>query len=77
MGPTNLFIQWVPVVLSSRINGPEGEVEYLAPSIVEIKNIWSFISTTTHAFVVNIGFSLPLKLILPRPFYLLGNRCQD
>lgn len=48
MGPTQLSIQWVPVVLSSRINGPESEVEYLRPSIVEIKNIWSCTTTTTR-----------------------------
>ena len=77
MGPTQLSIQWVAVVLSSRINGQEGEVEYLPPSIVEIKNMWSSTSTTTCVFVVNTEFSLPLKLILPRPFYLLGNRHQD
>jgi hypothetical protein len=71
MGPTQLSIQWVPVVLSSKINGPEGEAEYLTPTIVGIKNIWSFTSTTTHVFVLNTGFSLLLKLILLRPFYLL------
>jgi hypothetical protein len=28
MGPTQLFIKLVLVVISSRINGPEDEVEY-------------------------------------------------
>jgi hypothetical protein len=68
MWSTQLSIQWVPVVLSTRISGPEGAVEYLPPSIVEINNMWSCISTTTHVFVVNTGFILPLKLILPRHF---------
>jgi hypothetical protein len=63
MGLTQLSIQWAPVISSSGINGPEGEVEYLAPFIFEIRNIWNFTSTSTRAFVVNKGFSLPLKLI--------------
>jgi len=77
MGHTQLSIQWVSEVLSFRINGPEGEVEYLPPSIVEIKNMWSYTATTKCVFVVNTGFRLPLKLILPRPFYFLRNRHQD
>jgi len=77
MGHTQLSIHWVPLLLSSRISGQEREVEYLLPSILEIKNMWSCTSTTTDVFVVNTGFSLPLKIILPRQFYLLGIRHQD
>jgi hypothetical protein len=43
----------------------EDKLEYLPELNVEIKDMWSYTSTTTYVFMVSTGFSLPLNV-----FYL-------
>jgi hypothetical protein len=45
LGPTQSPIQWVPGALSLGVKRPGREADYSPPSIVKIKDAWSYTST--------------------------------
>jgi hypothetical protein len=45
LGSTQPPIQWVPGVLSLGVKRPGREADHSPPSIVEVKNAWSYTST--------------------------------
>jgi len=46
LGPTQPPIRWIPGALYPRIKQPEREADRPPPSSAEIKNAWSYTSTT-------------------------------
>jgi hypothetical protein len=46
LGPIQPPIQWVPGALSLGIKRPGHEADHSLPSSVEVKNTWSYTSTT-------------------------------
>jgi hypothetical protein len=46
LGPTQPSIQWVPEALSLGVKLLRREANHSAPSSVEVKNAWSYTSTT-------------------------------
>ena len=54
MGPTQPFVHWVPVALSS------GVKLNLIPASTKVKNDWSHTSTPTCAFIACTETTLPL-----------------
>jgi hypothetical protein len=56
LGPTQPPIQWVPVILSTRVKGPGREADHSPPSSAEVKNAWSYTSIPAihlHGVVLN------------------------
>jgi hypothetical protein len=51
LGPTQHAIQWVPGALSLGIKRPEREADHSPPSIAEVKNAWSYSSTSLYVFI--------------------------
>jgi hypothetical protein len=57
VGPTQPPIQWVPGTLSLRVNQPGREADHLPPSSAEVKNGWSYTSTSPirlHGVVLSL-----------------------
>jgi hypothetical protein len=50
LGPTQLHIRWIPGVLSPSINRPGREADRSSPSSAEIKNEWSYTSTSPSMY---------------------------
>jgi len=46
LGSTQLTIQWVPGALSLGVKRPGREADHSPPSSAEVKNAWSYTSTT-------------------------------
>jgi hypothetical protein len=44
-------IEWITVTLSPGIKRPRCEADLAPPSNVEVKNVWSYISAPTYAFM--------------------------
>jgi hypothetical protein len=51
LGPTQPPIQWVPGALSLGVKRPEREADCSPPSSAEVKNAWSYTSTTPKVFM--------------------------
>jgi hypothetical protein len=51
LGRTQPPIQWAPGALSLGVKRPEREAEHSLPSSAEVKNMWSYTSTTQYAFM--------------------------
>jgi hypothetical protein len=72
--PTQPPIQWVHGIISLGIKRPWLEVDHSPTSIAEIKNMWSYNSTTQYVFMVwglvkhsdNFAFCKLVTLILSR-----------
>jgi hypothetical protein len=70
LGPTEPPIQWVAGALSLEIKRPEGEADHSPPSSIEVKNVWSYISTPSirlHGAVLSLKhrdiFKIKVKLV--------------
>jgi hypothetical protein len=50
LGPT-YPIQWVPGAPSLEVKRPEHEADHSPPSITEVKNVWSYTSTSPYVFM--------------------------
>jgi hypothetical protein len=46
LGPTQPTVQWVPGALSLGVKRPGREADHSPPPSAEIKNVWSYNSTT-------------------------------
>jgi hypothetical protein len=56
LAPTHPIIQWVPRALSLGVKWLGCEADHSSPSSAEVKNVWSYISTTPvclHGIVLN------------------------
>jgi hypothetical protein len=51
LGPTQPPIQWVPGALSLEVKQPGREADHSPPSSGEVKNAWSYTSTTQYVLM--------------------------
>jgi hypothetical protein len=52
LGPTQPSIQEVPGAVSLGVKRPGHEADHSPPSSAEVKNVWSYTSTSQYAFMV-------------------------
>jgi len=55
LGPTQLPIQSVPSAPSPRVKRPGREADHSLPTSAEVKNVWSYTSTSQYVFMVWCG----------------------
>jgi hypothetical protein len=52
MGLANPLIQWVPVAYTPGVKRPRREANNLPQSIVEVRKMWIYTSTSSNTYVV-------------------------
>jgi hypothetical protein len=78
LGPTQPPIQWVTGALSLGVKLPGREAAHSPPSSAEVKNAWSYTSTSQHVFMAwclvkhrdNFTFFLPFLILSMLATYL-------